>query len=97
MSFRMLRYWLFIMQQYGQALQDVRQYVLYAGKASMEMDNTLHYDYLHYTYPLIDIRSVPAGPFLASDKPVEIIFAVLCAYQDKDLLVEQILQRLNRL
>ena len=95
MSFRMLRYWLFIMQQYGQVLQDVRQYVIYVGKVPMEMDNTLSYDYLHYSYPLIDMRSVPASPFLASDKPVEIIFAVLCAYQDKDLLVEQILQRLK--
>ena len=95
MSFRMLRYWLFIMQQYGQVLPEVRQYVIYVGKAPMNMANTISYDYLHYTYPLMDIRSVSAEPFLNSDKPIEIILAVLCAYQDKDMLVEKILQRLK--
>lgn len=95
MSFWMLRYWLFIMQQYGETLQEVRQYVIYIGKAPMNMANTLSYDHLQYTYPLIDIRSVSAIPLLNSDKPLEIILAVLCNYQDQDLLVENILKRLK--
>ncbi len=95
MSFRMLRYWLFMMQQYREQPPDVRQYVIYVGKAPMNMANTLSYDRLQYNYPLIDMRSVSATPFLNSDKPIEIILAVLCDYQNQDLLVEKILRRLK--
>lgn len=59
------------------------------------MASLLSHDRLRYSYSLIDICLVPAEPFLASDKPVEIILAVLCEYQNKDLLVERILQRLK--
>lgn len=95
MSFRMLRYWLFIMQQYSESSREVRQYVIYIGRTPMNMASALSYDRLQYSYPLIDIRSVSADPFLNSDNPIEIILAVLCDYQDKDLLVEKILQRLK--
>ena len=90
-----MRYWLFIIQQHGETSQDIRQYVIYVGKAPMDMPSALVYDRLQFTYPLIDMRSVPATSFLSSDKPVEIILAVLCAYQNQDLLVEKILQRLK--
>ena len=95
MSFRMLRYWLFIMQQYGKVSQDIRQYVIYIGKSPMNMANTLSHDRLQYSCSLIDIRTVPAESFLTSDQPTEIILAVLCAYRDKDLLVDKILRRLK--
>ncbi len=95
MAFRMLRYWLFIMQQHSTLSQDIRQYVIYIGKAPLTMQGALVYEHLQYTYTLIDIRSVPATPFLNSENPVEIIFAVLCAYQDKNLLIDKILQRLK--
>ncbi|RMD90386.1 MAG: hypothetical protein D6813_09185, partial [Calditrichaeota bacterium] len=75
----------------------VRQYVIYIGRAPMNMENELFDADINYRYNLIDMRNIPYEKFLQSDKPEEVILAILCDFQDHSPSdsVKEILRRLK--
>lgn len=94
MLYRMLRYYTYIRQTYNLS---VRQYVIYIGRAPMNMENELFDADINYRYNLIDMRNIPYEKFLQSDKPEEVILAILCDFQDHSPSdsVKEILRRLK--
>jgi hypothetical protein len=71
---RMLEYWVLVHRKYKLPIQ---QYVFYLSERTPKMATQLKVDNVQYHFPLIPIAQVDHQKFLSSNKPEEIIFAVL--------------------
>jgi hypothetical protein len=74
MAERMLEYWVLVHRKYK---LPIRQYVFYLSEGTPKMATHLKVDNVQYHYLLIPIAQIDHQKFLSSNKPEEIIFAVL--------------------
>jgi hypothetical protein len=74
MAERMLEYWILVRRKYK---LPIRQYVFYLADGVPKMATQLKADNVQYHFTLIPIAQVDHQKFLTSNKPEEIIFAVL--------------------
>jgi predicted transposase/invertase (TIGR01784 family) len=74
MAERMLEYWVLLHRKYK---LPIRQYVFYLSEGTPKMATQLKADNVQYHFDLISIAQVDHQKFLSSNKPEEIIFAVL--------------------
>lgn len=97
MPWRMLRY----RSEIGHANpdSDIRQYLIYIGKASLTMAESIHQDSLDYRYRIIDMHSVDCQGLLIEDNPEALILAILCDFKGRPEreVIHYILQRLREL
>jgi hypothetical protein len=77
----------------------VRPYVLYFGKDKPSMQTQLPKDRIFRGFELLNFQQLPAEDFLASDRPEEVLLAILGEFGTKlpEDMVEQILHRLREL
>lgn len=96
MVFRMLEYCAILLRQYK---LPVRQYVFFIGAGQSKMRRTLQHEHLQYTFELKNIHDSTYQIFLQSDKPEEVILAILADFGvDKpEKVIVAVLQRLRDL
>jgi predicted transposase/invertase (TIGR01784 family) len=97
MSWRMLRYRAEI--GHVQPNSEVRQYVIYIGKAPLNMADHIQKIGLDYRYQIIDMRTVDCQTLLAQDDAESLILASLCDFKGRPEreVIHYILQRLREL
>jgi predicted transposase YdaD len=88
MLVRMYLYSAFIFKQYGRL---PRQVVLYVGDKPLNMENKTG----PYSYELLDIRDINCSELLQSEKPEDIVLAILCKSDDMDVTIARILEKLS--
>ncbi len=77
---RMHRYLVYIRQEYK---LPVKQYVVYFGHRPLKMTKELIEENIHYRYDIINMKDIPCEKFLDSEKPEEIILAILCDFKGR--------------
>ena len=97
MPLRMLRYYSDIALQYPK--DKVVQYLLYIGKAPLNMANQISAYNWTYRYEVLDMRSQDSEYFLSANNPDAIVLAILCDPKDQEpkALVARIIKELRRL
>ncbi|MBF0569036.1 MAG: hypothetical protein HQK95_09270 [Nitrospirae bacterium] len=70
-----------------------RQVVLYVGDKPLNMKNKAG----SYSYELLDIRDIECSELLKSEKPEDIVLAILCHSDDMDVTIARILEKLSTL
>lgn len=97
MVWRMLRY----RSEIGHAHpeHDIRQYLIYIGKASLVMPDHPQQTGLLYRYHIIDMHTVDCRTLLTQDNPDALVLAILCDFKGRPEreVVHYILQRLRQL
>lgn len=94
---RMLLYYGFLHHDYGLS---VKQYVLYIGeKGEATMPSSLKLENIDFKFYLINISDLDHYNFLYSDRPEDVVVAILCDFKNKpaEVIIETILQRLKLL
>ena len=74
-----------------------RQYVLHLGSDPANYPTIFDDGWHRFEIKVIDLKQIPAGPLLASDIPEVVAFAVLCAAESPEQLVDAIFARLKAL
>jgi hypothetical protein len=82
---------------YGEYNLEIIQYVIFLGKGKMTMPTEINHGNLKFRYNVVIMNQIDVDVFLESDKPHEIILAVLCKYERKDApkIIRQILEKLK--
>lgn len=70
-----------------------RQVLLYVGDRPLDMKNKVG----SYCYELLDIRDINCSELLQSDKPEDIVLAILCKSDNMDVTISKILEKLSKL
>ena len=94
---RMLIYYGFLYHDYG---IPIKQYVLYIGKKSeAKMPTSIKHENLDFQFNLINILDLDHNDFLYSNRPEDVIIAILCDFKEKsaERIIETILLRLKLL
>jgi len=74
------------------------QYIIHLGNTPANYHPLAFQDDWHsFRIQVVDLKEFPAEPFLQSDIPEAVIFAILCATESRERLVEDILARLRTL
>jgi hypothetical protein len=94
---RMLRYLTDLMLAHPH--REVRQSVIYIGKARLAMDDGVQQPNLDFRYRLIDMHQVDCKVFLQRDDPDALVLAILCDFKGRNEreVVREILTRLRAL
>lgn len=94
MVYRMLEYKAMLLRKYK---IDVEQFVIYLGKGIPKMITQFKSKGIDFEYQLRSIKAVDYQLFLKSDKPEEVVFAVLSNFgEDKPkIAIEKIIDRLE--
>jgi len=94
MVYRMLEYKAMLLRKYK---IDVEQFVIYIGKGTPKMITQFKSKGIGFEFQLRSIKAVDYQLFLKSDKPEEIVFAVLSNFgEDKPkIAIEKIIERLE--
>lgn len=97
MPWRMLRYRAEV--GHAQPETEVRQYLIYIGKAPLKMPEGIQQLGLDYCYRIIDMHMVDCQTLLDQNTPEALILAILCDFkgQPERQVVHYILQRLHQL
>ena len=97
MPTRMLRYLTDIVLAYPGL--DVKQYVIYIGRAKLNMATGMQLTGLNYSYHILDMHQLDCESLLQQEKPEALVFAILCNFgpQSSRQVVKRILQRLQDL
>ncbi|MEO5357893.1 MAG: hypothetical protein H7844_11430 [Nitrospirae bacterium YQR-1] len=82
---------------YCEFRKSIRQLVLYVGDEKVNMRNEIKMPGLHFTYRIIDIRTIDCRDLLESDDPGDNILAILCKTEDADGTIKGILAKLYEL
>jgi hypothetical protein len=95
MPLRMLRYYTDIRLRWPQ--EPLRQYLIYTGKARLNMPSGL--PEFNYHYELIDMRAIDCALLLSEDTPDALVLAILCDFKERSAqdIVSYIIQRLYQL
>ena len=94
---RMLRYYTDLaLEHMG---EEIRQYLLYIGKAPLTMPDHVQTPSWRYNYVVLDIRRVSSKNFLNSHNPDALVLAILCDPEglNANALVVHIIKELRRL
>jgi len=92
MPIRMLRYYADIKSRFLN--YPIYQYVVYLGKGNLK--NSLNDVGIKYSYNLIDMKKIDCEVFLNSNKPEDLVLAILCDFKNKNPknVVKYIIDRL---
>lgn len=94
MVYRMLEYYAMLSRKYE---LPVHQYAIYLGKSKLRMATELQSINLSFRYSLLEIKAIDYNLFLKSNKPEEIVLAILANF-DKEMpenALKKIIQRLD--
>jgi hypothetical protein len=80
MVYRMAEYYVMLARKYKLPVQ---QYVIFLGKSKLKMANELRSINLSFRYNLVEIKAISYKIFLKSNKPEEIVLAILANF-DKE-------------
>jgi predicted transposase YdaD len=94
MAKRMLDYYALIFANYDLPL---RQFVIYVGRGAPAMSTELSHVDLQFRFSLVNLKEVDCGLFLKSERPEEILFAILADFrgQPSGEVIRSILIRLQ--
>jgi len=95
MPFRMLEYYILIMQKYKTT--NISQMVLYVGEQNLNMENSLNTKALKYSFELKDIREINCNELLTSEDMEDKILAVLCNIEDENLYINAIINEILKM
>ncbi len=94
---RLLFYYGLLFADYG---LEVLQYVFYIGKKNKPtMPTHIQHTNLQFKYELINIMDIDYELFIHSDKPEDVVVAILCDFKKKspEYIIDTILDRLQKL
>ena len=94
MVLRMLEYYFLIFKEHG---KEPEQLLLYVGDRQINIKNEIKLVNLTYRYRVLDIKDIDCLTLLESDKPEDVILAILCRTDDPEKTIKRILERLNDL
>ena len=94
---RMLRYYSDLALEH--AGEEIKQYLLYIGKAALTMPDHVQTSEWRYCYKILDMRSQDSDDFLHSNNPDALVLAILCDPKGREpgALVAHIVNELRRL
>jgi hypothetical protein len=75
----------------------VNQYVIYLGSGTWTASKALEHQSLSYQYQVISINEIDYDTFVKSEKPEEIVFAILANFkgEDKGKVIQKIISALE--
>lgn len=96
MAERMLLYYSMLHKKYR---LPIYQQVFYLGSRNSKFQTKMEHEFLTFRYQLVDFKNIPYREFLQSDKPEEIILAILGNFEKRkaEEIGEQILRKINAL
>jgi hypothetical protein len=80
MTHRMLEYYAILFRKYK---MEVRQYVFYINQKPPTIPTSIHYTQLDYSFKLVNLQGIDYQTFLQSNKPEEIILAILGDFKNE--------------
>ena len=94
MPIRMLRYYSDILLKYKE--YNIFQYVIYTGKNSCKIEDSIVKDKCNFNYTLIDMAEMDCEEFLNSDNPASVALSILCDFNGEDSkeMVKRIINKL---
>jgi len=97
MPLRMLRYGTDILSHYPD--EELRQYLLYIGKAPLNMADGIEQPGHSYHYPIIDMHNIDCQQMIELDTPDALVLAILCDFGDKpkEEVLHYLVTRLDQL
>ncbi len=81
---RMLRYYSDIKMEFEHL--DVKQYIIYIGKAKLSMSETIVDKNLNFSYTIIDMHTIDCEELIALDTPDALVLSILCDFKGRDEL-----------
>ena len=96
MAERMLLYYSMLYKKYG---IPIYQQVFYLGKGNSAMITEIQHENINFRYNVLDFNAIPYTEFLSSEKPEELILAILGNFLEKpaEEIAELILHSINSL
>lgn len=96
MAERMLLYYSMLYKKYR---LPIYQQIFYLGSRNSKFQTAMEHEFLTFRYNLVDFKTIPYREFLQSDKPEEIILAILGDFEKRKAteIAEQILRKINTL
>ena len=97
MPLRMLRYYTDIQLAYPN--ERIHQYLVYIGKATLNMPDSFKAGDFNYRYHILDMHTVDCQLLLAQDTPDALVLAILCDFKERPVqdVVNYIVKRLQEL
>ncbi|WP_456418969.1 hypothetical protein [Thermovibrio sp.] len=95
MPFRMLEYYLLLMQAYPD--REINQTVLYVGEGAPRMENSIKRKRLSYSYELRDIKEISCRELMESPQIEDKILAVLCKVEEPERYFSRLVNELIEL
>ncbi|MEO5358259.1 MAG: hypothetical protein H7844_13325 [Nitrospirae bacterium YQR-1] len=68
-----------------------RQIVLYVGDKALNIENKIG----NYSFEIVNIKDIDCSELLESDKPEDIVLAILCKSGNMDVTIAKILEKLS--
>ncbi len=93
MPFRMLRYYLAILERYPNS--PIRQLLVYVGNRKLRMKSRLRLRNLTFSYEILDIRQIDCKVLLESPDPMDRLLACLCKVEDEAYLIEKLIKTME--
>ncbi len=93
MPFRMLRYYLAILERYPNS--PIKQLLVYVGNRKLRMKSRLRLRNLSFSYEMIDIRQIDCRVLLESPDPMDRLLACLCKVEDEAYLIEKLIKTME--
>ncbi len=93
MPFRMLRYYIAILERYPSS--PIKQLLVYVGNRKLRMKSRLRLGNLSFSYEMIDIRQIDCKVLLESPDPMDRLLACLCKVEDEVYLIEKLIKTME--
>ncbi|WPM31753.1 Rpn family recombination-promoting nuclease/putative transposase [Hydrogenobacter sp. T-2] len=93
MPFRMLRYYIAILERYPGSL--IKQLLVYVGNRKLRMKSRLRLRNLTFSYEILDIRQIDCKVLLESPDPMDRLLACLCKVEDEVYLIEKLIKTME--
>ncbi len=93
MPFRMLRYYLAILERYPTS--PIKQLLVYVGNRKLRMKSRLRLRNLSFSYEILDIRQIDCKVLLESPDPMDRLLACLCKVEDEVYLIEKLIKTME--
>ncbi len=93
MPFRMLRYYLAILERYPTS--PIKQLLVYVGNRKLRMKSKLRLRNLSFSYEMIDIRQIDCKVLLENPDPMDRLLACLCKVEDEAYLIEKLIKTME--
>jgi len=93
MPFRMLRYYLAILERYPNS--PIKQLLVYVGNRKLRMKSRLRLRNLSFSYEILDIRQIDCKVLLESPDPMDRLLACLCKVEDEAYLIEKLIKTME--